>query len=128
MIMGNEEHHNQKNEIVRKVRQRGGPVPKITTMTVRMTTTERRIITNKALQAGMCTSEWIRHSSRKAVVRKRLCKETVAHLRMMSGMANQLHQLKQLAESSGLYAIMVELRTLLSRLELTMERMVKDDR
>ncbi|MGO1245684.1 MAG: plasmid mobilization protein [Sphingobacterium sp.] len=101
---------------------------KITTMTVRMTTKERRIIANKAAQAGMCTSEWIRRASRKAVVRKRICKQSVGHLRMMAGMANQLHALTQSAEANGLFAILVDLRVLLTKLELTMERMAEDDR
>lgn len=101
---------------------------KITTMTVRMTANERRVIANKAAQASMCTSEWIRQASRQAVVRKRICKETVGHLRMMAGMANHLNELTRSAERHGLFAAMVDLRALMIKLELTMERMAKDDR
>lgn len=65
-------------------------IKKDATLVVRMTQTERMLITGKAREAGMSPSEWFRKAAKSARVMARFSPEDAAVLRMLSGMANNL--------------------------------------
>ena len=113
-----------------KKRQRGRPKKAITrsgSLVVRLTPTERLLIEGRARDAGMRISGWFRQAAKNAVVRPRLSKEEAGHLRVLSGMANNLNQLAKLAHKTGLVSLMADLRSLLATMGALLAKIGKDD-
>ncbi|RXF67913.1 plasmid mobilization protein [Arcticibacter tournemirensis] len=113
-----------------KKRMRGRPRKAITrnaSLVVRLTPTERLVISGKAKQAGMRITEWFRTSAKNAVIKPRFSKEDAAYLRTLSGMANNLNQLTRLAHTNGLVSLIADLRMLLLKVEELMKRIGSHD-
>jgi hypothetical protein len=113
-------------------RKKGGRptkrVKRSCTVVVRMTETERLLVTGKAREAGRKTSEWFRAAAKKAAVVARLSPEEVALLRMLSGLANNLNQLARLAHREGLLSVQGKCRMALDEIDRLLQSLSKDDR
>lgn len=98
------------------------------TLVVRVTDTERLLITGKAIEAGLSLSAWFRAAAKKAVVMARLRPEEAATLRMLSGLANNLNQLVRLAHREGLLSVQGKCRQALDEINHTLQQIGRDDR
>lgn len=98
------------------------------TVVIRMTETERLLVTGKAREAGLNLSAWFRSAAKKGVVVARLRPEEVATLRMLSGMANNLNQLARLAHLEGLLSVQGKCRQALEEINRTLHLLGRDDR
>ncbi|MFD3000312.1 MobC family plasmid mobilization relaxosome protein [Pontibacter toksunensis] len=103
-------------------------VKKSCTLVVRVTETERLLVTGKAREAGMKTSEWFRAAAKKATVTARLKPEEATLLRMLSGLANNLNQLARLAHREGLLSVQSKCRKALDEIDRLLQSLRKDDR
>jgi hypothetical protein len=95
---------------------------------VRLTETERFLIEEKARDAGVKPSAWLRRSAKKAQVLARLKPDDLRHLRTLTGMANNLNQLTHLAHKEGLTFIRQSCKELLSQIDLILKKLGSDDR
>jgi hypothetical protein len=113
-------------------RKKGGrPVKRVKkscTLAVRVTETERLLVTGKAREAGMKTSVWFRAAAKKATVTARLKPGEAMLLRMLSGLANNLNQLARLAHREGLLTIQGKCRKAIDEIDHLLQRLGKDDR
>jgi hypothetical protein len=111
---------------------RGGRPPKKvkrqSQLMVRLTETERFLIEEKAGDAGMKPSAWLRQSAKKAKVLARLKPDDLRHLRTLTGMANNLNQLAHLAHKEGLIFIRQSCRDLLLQIDSILKKLGDDDR
>ncbi|GGG18812.1 MULTISPECIES: plasmid mobilization protein [Pontibacter] len=98
------------------------------TLVVRVTDTERLLISGKAREAGLSVSAWFRAAAKKAIVVARLRPEEAASLRMLSGMANNLNQLVRLAHRQGLLTLQGRCRQLLNDIHNKLQQIGRDDR
>ncbi|WP_299760930.1 plasmid mobilization relaxosome protein MobC [uncultured Pontibacter sp.] len=98
------------------------------TLVVRVTDTERLLITGKAREAGLSVSAWFRAAAKKAVVVARFRPEEAALLRMLSGLSNNLNQLTRLAHREGLLSVQGKCRQALDEINHTLQQIGKDDR
>ncbi|MEJ8802125.1 plasmid mobilization protein [Pontibacter sp. H249] len=109
----------------------GRPVKRVKrsyTLVVRVTETERLLVSGKAREAGLSLSAWFRAAAKKAVVTARLRPEELATLRMLSGMANNLNQLARLAHREGLLSVQGKCRQALDEINHTLHLLGRDDR
>ncbi|MDX5482653.1 MAG: plasmid mobilization relaxosome protein MobC, partial [Hymenobacteraceae bacterium] len=92
-----------------RIRKQGGrPLKRVKRshiLVVRVTDTERLLITGKAREAGISLSAWFRAAAKRATIVARLRPEEAATLRMLSGLANNLNQLTRLAHREGLLSV-----------------------
>ncbi len=95
---------------------------------VRLTETERFVIEEKARDAGMKPSAWLRQAAKKAKVLARLKPDDLKHLRTLTGMANNLNQLTRLAHQEGLTFIGQSCKALLLEIDLIIKQLSIDDR
>lgn len=95
---------------------------------VRLTRAERMIIENRAEKAGVNTSEWFRQAARTGRVVARFSPEEMGWLRGLSGLCNNLNQLTKLAHSQGLITLTGDLRALLTKINVVIEKLMDDDR
>ncbi|SIR08561.1 plasmid mobilization protein [Pontibacter lucknowensis] len=98
------------------------------TLVVRLTETERLLVTGKAREAGLSVSAWFRAATKKAVVVARLRPEELATLRTLSGLANNLNQLTRLAHRQGLLPLQNVCRQLLEKIHGVLSLLGRDDR
>ena len=109
----------------------GRPVKRIkrcNDIRVRVTNTERILIEHKAKEARMSLSEWFRQAAKRAKVVARLSPEDLRHLRMLTGMANNLNQTTHLAHKEGLLTVLKQCRNILSEIDYTLKKLNADDR
>ncbi|MCE7072606.1 MobC family plasmid mobilization relaxosome protein [Dyadobacter sp. CY327] len=95
---------------------------------VRLTETERFLIEEKARDAGMKPSAWLRQSAKKAKVLARLKPDDLRHLRTLTGVANNLNQLTHLAHKEGLTFIRQSCKELISQIDVILKKLGSDDR
>jgi len=95
---------------------------------VRLTGNERFLIEEKARDAGMKPSAWLRQSAKKAKVLARLTPNDLKHLRTLTGVANNLNQLTHLAHNEGLTFIRQSCKDLLSQIAVILKKLGSDDR
>ena len=95
---------------------------------VRLTETERFLIDEKAMDAGMTPSAWLRQSAKKAKVLARLTPDDLRHLRTLTGVANNLNQLTHLAHKECLTFIRQSCKELLSQIDVILKRLGSDGR
>ena len=109
----------------------GAPKKRIrreTYVKVRLTTTERFLIDNKAQQAGVRISDWFREAILKAKVVPRITTEDRRVLHMLAGMANNLNQLTKLAHTGGVVSIAIKCSSLLEDIDQALKYLNSDDR
>lgn len=113
-------------------RKQGGrpvkPVKKSNILVVRLTDTERILITGKAREAGMKVSEWFRMAAKKAQVIARLSPADIAILRVLTGLANNLNQIARMAHKEGLLSVQRKCREELDEINDTLRYFNSDDR
>ena len=95
---------------------------------VRLTPTERLLIEDKSMKAGMKASEWFRMAAKGAKVVPRFSTEETAWFRMLAGMANNLNQLTHLAHVKGLLSLAIKCREMLSLIEELLTKIRSHDR
>ncbi|GAC1416489.1 MAG: plasmid mobilization relaxosome protein MobC [Flavisolibacter sp.] len=77
-------------------------VKKEITIGTRFSKIEHFIIKQKAVKAGLKSSEYIRQTALKGIVKARATDEEIYFVRQLVGMANNLNQLTKLANQQGL--------------------------
>lgn len=92
---------------------------------VRMTSTERVLIENKAKKAGMNPSEWFRQSAKRTHVIARFSKEESAVFRMLAGLANNFNQVVHLAHASGFISLSQKCRSLATQIDELISKLNK---
>ncbi|MGI4751427.1 MAG: plasmid mobilization protein, partial [Janthinobacterium lividum] len=101
-------------------------IKKDATLVVRMTQTERMLITGRAREAGMSPSEWFRKAAKSTSVVARFSPQDAATLRTLSGLANNLNQLTKLAHQEGLLSVQRRCRELVSEIDETLKNLGKE--
>jgi hypothetical protein len=115
-----------------KPKHKGGR-PKVrvrreTHVKVRLTATERFMISARAKDAGMRLSDWIRAAAKAAKVVARLKPEDLQIMRMLAGLANNLNQLTKLAHRDGILTIAIKCGSLLIEIDQALKYFNSDDR
>ncbi|MBR2169268.1 MAG: plasmid mobilization relaxosome protein MobC [Alistipes sp.] len=116
-----------------KNRNNDGRPPKAATekrkykITVRFATKEYFSLKEKARQAGITLSEYLRRASDSSVVRERLRPQHLHHILQLTGMANNLNQISRKANAAGYVSARTEYRYLASEIDDLISR-IKDDR
>lgn len=95
-------------------------------ITVRFATKEYFSLKEKARQAGITLSEYLRRASASSVVRERLCPQHLHHILQLTGMANNLNQISCKANAAGYVGIRTEYRNLASEIDDLISH-IKDD-
>ena len=95
---------------------------------VRLSKTERYLISEKAKKAGVKLSDWVRQAAKTATVTSRFSADEMSMMRTLTGMANNLNQLTKLAHQEGLLIIQQKCRNLLSLIDDALKYFVRDDR
>jgi len=115
-----------------KPKHKGGrPKVKVrreTHVKVRLTATERYMISARAKDAGMRLSDWIRAAAKAAKVVARLKPEDLQIMRMRAGLANNLNQLTKLAHRDGILTIAIKCGNLLIEIDQALIYFNSDDR
>ena len=115
-----------------KPKHKGGrPKVKVrreTHVKVRLTATERYMISARAKDAGMRLSDWIRAAAKAAKVVARLKPEDLQIMRMLAGLANNLNQLTKLAHRDGILTIANKCGNLLIEIDQALKYFNSDDR
>jgi hypothetical protein len=115
-----------------KPKHKGGrPKVKVrreTHVKVRLTATERFMISARANDAGMRLSDWIRAAAKAAKVVARLKPEDLQIMRMLTGMANNLNQLTKLAHRDGILTVAIKCGNLLIEIDQALKYFNSDDR
>jgi hypothetical protein len=115
-----------------KPKHKGGrPKVKVrreTHVKVRLTATERFMISARAKDAGMRLSDWIRAAAKAAKVVARLKPEDLQIMRMLAGLANNLNQLTKLAHRDGILTIAIKCGNLLIEIDQALKYFNSDDR
>jgi len=115
-----------------KTKHKGGrPKVKVrreTHVKVRLTATERFMISARAKDAGMRLSDWIRAAAKAAKVVARLKPEDLQIMRMLAGLANNLNQLTKLAHRDGILTIAIKCGNLLIEIDHALKYFNSDDR
>lgn len=115
-----------------KPKHKGGrPKVKVrreTHVKVRLTATERFMISARAKDAGMRLSDWIRAAAKAAKVVARLKPEDLQIMRMLAGLANNLNQLTKLAHRDGILTIAIKCGSLLIEIDQALKYFNSDDR
>lgn len=120
-----------KDETAIKSAKGGRPLKKIKRdrhIRVRLTATEHFRIEDKAIKAKLSISEWFRKAALKSKVTARVSIEEMVHLRMLSGMANNLNQLTRLAHAQGLLIVERKCRELMDQIANVIATINSDDR
>ena len=86
-------------------------------ITVRFATKEYFLLKEKARQAGITLSEYLRRASASSVVRERLRPQHLHHILQLTGMANNLNQLTKLSHQTGFYRTKNVVMELLAKLK-----------
>jgi hypothetical protein len=115
-----------------KPKHKGGR-PKVgvrreTHVKVRLTATERFMISTRAKDAGMRISDWIRAAAKAANVVARLKPQDLQIMRMLAGLANNLNQLTKLAHKDGILTIAIKCGNLLIEIDQALKYFNSDDR
>lgn len=97
-------------------------------LVVRLTVSERLNIQSKARKAGITASEWFRQAAKDARIVPRITPEQASHLRVMTGIANNLNQLTKLAHQVGLLSLLKDIRRILGELDRLIKNLFGDDR
>ncbi len=97
-------------------------------LTVRMTTTEKLLITGKARSAGMKTAEWLRAAAKTAVVSPKFSPEDATVLRQLTGMFNDLNLIAGLAAQEGLLSLQNNCRQTVKKINQLLSYLNSDDR
>lgn len=115
-----------------KPKHKGGrPKVKVrreTHVKVRLTATERFMISARAKDAGMRLSDWIRAAAKAAKVVARLKPEDLQIMRMLAGLANNLNQLTKIAHRDGIFTIAIKCGNLLIEIDHALKYFNSDDR
>ena len=96
-------------------------------ITVRFATKEYFLLKEKARQAGITLSEYLRSSAATSVVRERLRSQHLHHIHQLTGMANNLNQISRKANAVGYVKVRSEYHHLASEIDNLISR-IKDDR
>ena len=96
-------------------------------ITVRFATKEYFSLKEKARQAGITLSEYLRRASASSVVRERLRPQHLQHILQLTGMANNLNQIARKANATGYVSARTEYRYLASEIDDLISH-IKDDR
>lgn len=116
-----------------KNRNNDGRPPKAATerrkykITVRFATEEYFSLKEKARQAGITLSEYLRSSAATSVVRERLRSQHLHHIHQLTGMANNHNQISRKANAVGYVKVRSEYHHLASEIDNLISR-IKDDR
>lgn len=117
---------------VKKATAKGGrpikTIKKESGIRVRLSKTERYLISEKAKKAGVKLSDWVRQAAKTAMVTSRFSTDEMSMMRTLTGMANNLNQLTKLAHQQGLLAIQQKCRDLISSIDDVLRYFVRDDR
>lgn len=117
---------------VKKEKAKGGRPIKIlkkeSGIRVRLSKTERYLISEKAKKAGLKISDWVRQAAKSAKITTRFSADEMSMMRTLTGMANNLNQLTKLAHQQGLLVIQQKCRELLSLIDDALKSFVRDDR
>ncbi len=84
---------------------------------IRLTPTEKQLIAQRAKNAGLKPSEWLRRAAKSARVFPRFTPEESGWFRMLSGMANNLNQLTHLAHVAGLPTLALKCQAMIRQIE-----------
>lgn len=103
-------------------------VKKCHNIRVRLTSSERFLIEQKAKEAGMLPSAWFRQAAKRAKVVARLTPEDLRILRMLAGIANNLNQITHLAHKEGLLSVQKRCRDILAEIDETLKYLNSHDR
>ncbi len=117
---------------VKKAKAKGGrpikTIKKDSGIRVRLSKTERYLISEKAKKAGVKLSDWVRQAAKTAKVTSRFSSDEMSMMRTLTGMANNLNQLTKLAHQKGLLVIQQKCRSLISLIDDALQYFVRDDR
>ena len=117
---------------VKKERAKGGRPIKIikkeSGIRVRLSKTERYLISEKAKKAGLKISDWVRQAAKSAKISSRFSVDEMNTIRKLTGMANNLNQMTKLAHQQGLLVIQQKCRELLSQIDDVLKSFLKNDR
>lgn len=117
---------------VKKAKAKGGrpikTIKKDSGIRVRLSKTERYLISEKAKKAGLKLSDWVRQAAKTATVKSRFSADEMSMMRTLTGMANNLNQLTKLAHQQGLLVIQKRCRDLISLIDDVLQYFVRDDR
>lgn len=97
-------------------------------LTVRMTETEKLLISGKAQRAGLGVASWLRAAAKNAEVIARFSPEDAALLRKLTGMSNILHQISLRAQQEGLLSHQHYCRQILKEIHQLLTYLNRDDR
>jgi hypothetical protein len=97
-------------------------------LVVKMTATEKLIISEKARKAGLTQSEWFRQSAKNAEVIQRLLPSDISHLNVLAVLANNLNQLTRLAHIKGITSLAEQCSSLIDAISLVINKLFADDR
>lgn len=117
-------------ESIAKKRQPGRPqktIKKNTVIAVRLSSTEYVLIKNRASQAGLKISSWLRSAAKNARVSARLSPEEMGYLRTLSGIGNNLNQLTKLAHQQGLISLTSNLRAVMDQVDKITQKLAAND-
>ena len=95
---------------------------------IRLTALEKFLIENKAKEAGMRASNWIRAAAKSAKVTPRLTVAELEILRMLAGLANNLNQLTKKAHQEGILSVALKCRDVLVEIDTALKYLNKNDR
>jgi ketol-acid reductoisomerase len=117
---------------VKKEKAKGGrpikTIKKDSGIRVRLSKTERYLISEKAKKAGLKMSDWLRQAAKTAKVTSRFSADEMSMMRTLTGMANNLNQLTKLAHQQGLLVVQQKCRNLISLIDDTLKYFARDDR
>ena len=117
---------------VKKERAKGGrpikTIKKESGIRVRLSKTERYLISEKAKKAGLKMSDWLRQAAKSAKITSRFSADEMNMMRTLTGMANNLNQMTKLAHQQGLLVIQQKCRELLSLIDDALKSFVRNDR
>lgn len=95
---------------------------------VRFSPTEKSLVGQRAKNAGMTPSEWIRRAAKSAKIYPRFTAEETGWFKTLYGLANNLNQLTHLAHVAGLFSLAMKCQAILRQVEELLNNIRKDDR
>jgi len=93
------------------------PIKREKPMGVRLTASERFIITQKAVRAGMTLTAYLRHMAIHGKVIARLSEEDRQIFRQLIQLAGEIHQLVVIAEKEGMLKATLQYEGLRTRID-----------
>ena len=95
---------------------------------VRFSPTEKLLVGQRAKNAGMTPSEWIRRAAKSAKIYPRFTAEEIGWFKTLYGLANNLNQLTHLSHVAGLASFAIKCQTMMRQIEELLNKIRKDDR